>query len=192
MAIDLLDVLPFVLPHEGGTSNDPDDPGGYTKWGVSLRYLRSIGDRDHDGVNDGDFNLDGVVDWRDVRDMTPAQSVIAYEGIWQPGGAWRLESRSIAAKVFDNQVHRGIVNGARNLQAAIAYVHGKVVVEVDGRLGPATAAAANELREPALMRSLCIVCRVDYLDLMARIPRFRKYVGWISRAADVPAWEVKP
>jgi len=30
--------LEFVLKWEGGYVNDPDDPGGETKWGISKRY----------------------------------------------------------------------------------------------------------------------------------------------------------
>lgn len=32
-----LDFIPFVLEHEGGKyENDPDDPGGSTKWGIDI------------------------------------------------------------------------------------------------------------------------------------------------------------
>ena len=37
---------------EGEFSDDPDDPGGPTKWGLSQRFLNSIG-------------------WGDVRTITP-------------------------------------------------------------------------------------------------------------------------
>ena len=43
----------FVAKWEGGYVNDPDDPGGATNYGVSLRWLKSLGldqgDIDHDG-----------------------------------------------------------------------------------------------------------------------------------------------
>ena len=35
--------LKIVLIHEGGYSDDPDDPGGTTNYGISLRFLKSVG-----------------------------------------------------------------------------------------------------------------------------------------------------
>jgi lysozyme family protein len=31
------EAITFVLSHEGGYSNDPDDPGGETRWGIDKR-----------------------------------------------------------------------------------------------------------------------------------------------------------
>jgi lysozyme family protein len=36
--------LACVLHHEGGFVNNPNDPGGATDFGVSLRFLRSVGE----------------------------------------------------------------------------------------------------------------------------------------------------
>lgn len=38
-----LNFIPFVLDHEGGIyENDPDDPGGATKWGIDSRSHPSV------------------------------------------------------------------------------------------------------------------------------------------------------
>lgn len=47
-----------VLRHEGLFVNDSDDAGGATHYGVSLRWLKSIGDLDNDGFVDGDLDHD--------------------------------------------------------------------------------------------------------------------------------------
>ncbi|UCD23789.1 MAG: hypothetical protein JSW51_12245, partial [Gemmatimonadota bacterium] len=49
--------LACVLHHEGGFVNNPNDPGGATDFGVSLRFLRSVGE-DIDG--DGDIDIDDI------------------------------------------------------------------------------------------------------------------------------------
>ena len=46
---------------EGGFVNDPRDPGGATKFGISLRFLRSIG---------LDLNRDGIIDGIDIRGLS--------------------------------------------------------------------------------------------------------------------------
>jgi len=55
----------FTARAEGGYVSNPGDPGGPTKYGVSLRLLRSFGI---------DIDRDGDIDQNDVRDLTPAQA----------------------------------------------------------------------------------------------------------------------
>lgn len=58
--------IPFVLEHEGGTyENDPDDPGGATKWGIDSRS--------HPGI--------------DIKNLTKAEAVqIYFDSYWEPSG----------------------------------------------------------------------------------------------------------
>jgi lysozyme family protein len=47
--------LEFTLKWEGGYVNLPSDPGGATKYGISLKYAQSVGlDKDGDGDTDED------------------------------------------------------------------------------------------------------------------------------------------
>jgi len=55
-----------IVAREGGYVNDPDDPGGATKFGVTIHTLRRLG---------LDLTQDGVVDQRDVRALTRADAV---------------------------------------------------------------------------------------------------------------------
>ena len=41
---DFAKALSFVLGNEGGFSNDPNDAGEATNYGISLRFLRSLPD----------------------------------------------------------------------------------------------------------------------------------------------------
>ena len=63
------DALQITLRWEGGLVDHPADPGGLTKWGVSLRFLRAIG---------VDLNGDGTVDGRDIRSLTHEQRDAIY------------------------------------------------------------------------------------------------------------------
>ena len=190
MGVKLSDVLPFVLPHEGDISDDPGDPGGYTKWGISLRFLQQLGDQDHNGVDDGDVNLDGIVDWHDVHDLTVEDMVRFYDKMWVPGGCWRLVDRSVAAKTFDSQVNRGIRNGTKNLQRAVNAVVGKDVLSVDGGLGPITASWANVLTTADLVQAIAVAMADDYVWLVSKRPDLAKFKrGWLNRAKDIPEWK---
>ena len=78
--------LRFVLDHEGGYINDPKDPGGETKWGISKRY-----------------HLDC-----DIKNLTPEQaSEIYYNEYWSASGCPML-AYPMCLVVFDTAVNMGV------------------------------------------------------------------------------------
>ena len=62
-----------ILEHEGGLSLDKRDPGGVTQWGISLRYLKSIG---------YDINGDGKIDKEDIIGLPVKGAVGIYRKYW--------------------------------------------------------------------------------------------------------------
>lgn len=58
-----------IVAREGGYVNDPDDPGGATKFGVTLATLQRLG---------LDLTRDGRVDATDVKALTQADAVRIY------------------------------------------------------------------------------------------------------------------
>lgn len=74
--------LAFTIPREGGYVNDPDDPGGETKWGVSKRYHPN----------------------EDIQNLTPQRAAeIYYEEYWLGSGADLLPD-PLCTVVFDSAV----------------------------------------------------------------------------------------
>lgn len=73
----------FVQRWEGGYCDDAGDPGGATKYGVSLRFLRSEG---YDIDGDGDVDVD------DVKAVTKAKARELFRKHFWPAtlSAWRL------------------------------------------------------------------------------------------------------
>lgn len=66
----------FVWQWEGGFSNDPDDPGGATNFGITLRTAIE---------NGMDIDHDGDVDVDDIRKMTPEAAMVVYKNkYWSP------------------------------------------------------------------------------------------------------------
>ena len=60
------DIAQDIFKAEGGFANDPDDPGGATKYGVTLKTLKRLGH---------DLNQDGRVDIADLKQLSSTQAV---------------------------------------------------------------------------------------------------------------------
>ena len=75
---DIFDIaLDFVLEHEGGLVDDPNDPGGLTNMGISIRFGREIG-----LIED------------DIREMTKEYASQIYEvHFWQRCSCFILPER---------------------------------------------------------------------------------------------------
>ncbi len=179
------DALLTILKHEGGYANHPNDPGGATNYGVSLRYLLTLGDVDGDGYLEGDFDGDGDVDADDIKRMTAANAADIYrEQWWDRYQYGRINAQSLATKVLDMAVNMGAGRAHRLLQTALTMC-GKDVV-VDGKLGPGTCEAVNKCAEMPLLIMLRAVCAQFYMRLHKSNPdKYGPFIkGWLHRAYD--------
>lgn len=173
--------LAFVLSHEGGLSEDPDDPGGVTRWGISLGFLRRAGDPA------GDIDRDGDVDADDVRAVTHDFAADIYRRQWWDRyGYARINDPGIAVKIFDLAVNMGPAPAHRCLQRAVRACW--FAVADDGVFGPKTLAAVNAADPRLLMAALKSEAAGHYRALIAARPSLAKYErGWANRAYDTPS-----
>lgn len=164
--------IPVILAHEGGWSDDASDPGGATKYGISLRFLREQG---------LDLNHDGDIDAADVRSLTPQKATAIYlERFWERGGYGRIVDTQVATKILDMAVNLGPARAHRLLQHALRSCG--ETVEVDGIFGPKTLAATNRCEARELLLELVKEHVGFYNVLVAIKPRFEKYAnGWRRR-----------
>jgi len=172
-----------VLKHEGGYVNDPVDPGGATNFGVSLRFLLSVGelDLDDDGVMDGDFNFDGTVDVADIKNMSAADAIKMYHLHWWSKYQYDTLPAKIAPKIFDLAVNMGAKQAHKLLQRACRAA-GADLAE-DGIIGPQTRFVIQGLDQWALLTALRSEAAGFYRVLIAQKPKFKKYQnGWLRRA----------
>jgi lysozyme family protein len=170
-----------IVDREGGYVNDPDDPGGATKHGVTIHTLRRLG-LDLDG--------DGAVSEADVRRISRRQAVeIFLRHYYEAPGIGRLPE-ALRASVFDMYVNAG-ANAVKILQRLLGDMGLRVAV--DGIIGPETARAAHEaaaLAPEHLADAYGIARRNYYFRLADARPASRKYArardggkgGWIARA----------
>lgn len=170
-----------VLNHEGFFSNDSDDPGGATKYGISLRFLIGLKDSDGDGFFDGDLNMDGVVDIEDIRNMSKQEAVdLYYNCFWKPGGFNDLPSH-ISPKLFDLAVNMGTKQANKILQRALRSC-GFPLVD-DGIIGSKTLRSIHHADDKSLMAATRSEAASFYRYLVASKKAHSKYLnGWLNRA----------
>ena len=121
-----------LIGNEGGYVNDPADPGGETKFGVSKRSYPDL----------------------DIANLTREQAKAIYlRDFWQAGQMDQYDG-AIAFQVFDFAVNSGIQTALRKLQSAVG-------VADDGHIGPASLAAIKATPVPVAL-ALFIAERLDF------------------------------
>jgi lysozyme family protein len=180
-----------IVRREGGFADDPDDPGGATKHGVTLATLRGLG-RDLDG--DGDTDRDDVR----LLDEEAAAAIFVEHYYRRPG--LDLLPEPLRPVVFDMQVNAGS-QAVRLLQGLLNEAGFGPVAE-DGACGAHTAEAAGHAMAamgPLLVDAYAIERREYYYRLADRRPASRKFArrqdggkgGWILRAEEFMAPEFR-
>ena len=129
---------------EGGYVNDPADPGGETKYGISHRAYPDI----------------------DIKALTLDQARDIYRrDYWQAASCDRMPER-IGHLVFDCAVHHGVKTAIKLLQRALR-------VADDGEFGPVTRGQllARDTGETA---SLLMAERAVYMTTCSAWPTFKR------------------
>jgi lysozyme family protein len=155
------EALRLLLQHEGGYTNHPDDPGGPTKYGITIHDYRRY--------------LKPGATAADVKAMTLDEA----KAIYKPKYWDALRCDDLPAgldyAVFDYGVNSGISRSAKVLQRLVG-------VSADGRIGPVTLKAVAAHDSKKLLGALCDE-RLAFLHGLHTWPVFGK--GWGRRVAEV-------
>lgn len=158
MKTDWDKAIQFVLTIEKSDTveNDPNDPGGTTKYGISQRSYPHI----------------------DIPTLTIDQAKMLYRrDFWEPCGCDELPS-AFAIATFDCAVNQGMGPAKRLLQIALD-------IEVDGVIGPKTIAAAFKA-EPWIVKKLLALRLSEYFKLMTAKPNLQRYAtNWCYRVVSL-------
>lgn len=129
-----------LIGSEGGYVNNPLDPGGETKWGISKRSYPHL----------------------NIRTLTREQAKAIYRrDFWNRIHADTLYD-GVAFQVFDFAVNSGIKTAVRYLQRAVG-------VADDGHWGPLSQAAATHMTESDIIMRLNGE-RLDFMTRLANWP----------------------
>jgi len=156
-------LIPAILEHEGGLVDDPSDPGGITKYGISLRAYPVLG-------------AEGI------RNLSLKQACdLYYCDYWLRLRLGDIKNDAIAQKLLDMAVNLGQGTAAKLLQQALCDIG--LRVKIDGLIGPQTLDASNRADPEKLMASLKARQIEHYQALIKNNPTFEKYrKGWLRRA----------
>lgn len=145
---------------EGGYVNNPNDRGGETNHGVTLRFLQSV----QPGATSAD--LKGL-----TKDK--ARKLFDEHFVRRPG--FDQLPDVVQAEAVALGINAGIPRAIKVLQKAAG-------VKQDGHLGPETLAAVKGLSNEEIKQA------VDqyYIDLVERNPSQRQFLkGWLNRSASI-------
>jgi len=105
-----------LMQHEGGLVDDPNDPGGLTRYGISHRAYPAL----------------------DIRNLTLDQAAAIYRrDYWGPAGCEAVPD-ALRMDLFDMAVNSGVRTAAKCLQRAVGETE-------DGAIGPATLQAIQSM-----------------------------------------------
>lgn len=153
--------LEFVLRREGGYVNDPRDPGGETKYGISRRSYPGL----------------------DIANLTLEQAGRIYRRDYWDRPGLELLPPPLAAATLDAAVNLGPAAAIKLLQQGLNNA-AHCGLHVDGVLGPATSAAAGALNETDLRLAVkeTLLVRAAYYARLAASGSMLAYLrGWILR-----------
>jgi lysozyme family protein len=146
-----------VLANEGGYVNDPADPGGETKFGITKKSYPTL----------------------DIKQLTEQQaSNIYYLDYWNPLYDL-IESNKLSYRLFDVGINIGKKKAVEILQTLLVE-HGAQIT-VDGKFGQKTLDACNAnsvLIYPLYVKKL----EEYYKGLTIKNPNLTKFLnGWLKR-----------
>lgn len=153
--------LLITLDFEGGYSNDVGDPGGPTKYGITIHDVRMY--------------LDPHATAETVKMLTIGQAKEIYrKHYWEPIHGDDLPE-GVDLAVFDYGVNSGVRRVAKVVQKLVG-------TPADGIIGPHTLAAIGDQEPAELIERICDE-RLDFLEGLRTWHYFGK--GWGRRVRAI-------
>lgn len=159
--------FPTLLKWEGGLTDDLDDKGGLTKYGVTLQ----------EWIDNGyDKNKDGHIDGIDLRAITPDDAaVIAKKYYWDIVKGDQINNQSIAEFIADWAYNSGTKNVVIKLQHLFS-------LTPDGIVGSKTLEYLNTKPQEELFNQLKIRRESFYRAIVRANASQTKFLkGWLIR-----------
>jgi len=167
------EILMRTLGIEGGVSDDPDDRGGLTNFGIVTKTYNAAVEL---GIIEANEN--------GVRGLSIIEvKAIYYEMYWKPLNLDYVDSVAIAEEIFDTGVNAGISKSAKIVQRALQALGEDL--ERDGNLGPVTLGLVNKWIKEApevFFKLLNALQGAFYVEITENDPSQSKFLkGWINK-----------
>jgi len=169
--------LPMLLRFEGGFVDDPDDPGGATNKGITLRTFNGCAQR-----------LLGIEPTLDnLKHLTNEQAGIIYKALyWDKIKADEFTLQELANIVCDFYVNAGTI-AIKLLQRVLNAMGASPHLADDGTIGDATLQALRPVDQKDVYRRYKQGRRAYYETLVTEHPVLRKFLnGWLNRVNSFP------
>lgn len=160
----LLKFFNYILLVEGGYSNDKNDKGGETKYGITKEIAREYGYKGN------------------MRDLTKTTAQKIYEEKYYKARKLdKIKNDKMTLSIFDFSVNAGRY-GIKKAQEAVNKVYGKNVISVDGVIGPQTLKYLNKVN-PAKFLSVYHNLQREYYKTLAKNDTTQNdfLTGWLNR-----------
>jgi len=144
----------IIFRHEGGYVNDPNDPGGETKFGISKRSYPGL----------------------DIKNLSKEKAKeIYWNDFYQKMKIGHIADEDISLQMFDFGVNAG-GNAVKTMQKVLG-------LKQDGVIGNDTLNTVNSYPDQAKLHNLFVDARVQYYKTLAeKRPASTKYLdGWLNR-----------
>ena len=178
----------FTAKWEGGESDHPDDGGGLTKYGVSLRFLQELAAESQ--ANRDTLDRMGVilpVTRNTIRCLTETQAAGLFR--WQMWNTLSLDLIPLrpAVVLYDAAVNSGprqsVKFAQRGYNACVTYGQ---PLDADGIMGPATRKAMQQADTEKIIMSMLDQREQFYRDLVAAKPSQEVFLkGWLNRVTGL-------
>ena len=151
------------LEKEGGYINNPSDPGGETKYGISKRYYPNL----------------------DIKNLTQEQAKLIYKkNYWDKLQLYKVEGE-VGAEIFDTAINMGRGTAVRIVQKSLNFLGENLII--DGIIGKKTIDAINKWSNKD-KRAVLVVLNgfqfLRYLEIIEKNPKLEKFArGWTKRVS---------
>jgi lysozyme family protein len=160
----------LVLGHEGGFSDDREDPGNWTSGEVGRGECRGT----KFGISAAAYPT------LDIAGLTERDAQAIYRHDYWERICGDVLPAPLSLLVIDAAINNGVERAVRWLQTAVG-------AHVDGDLGSQTKACIQMTCKSDGGRSVCIEFQAQRVNFMAALPTWRSFgLGWARRLCTLP------
>jgi lysozyme family protein len=163
--------IPYILANEGSEfTNDVDDRGGATKYGITLRTAKTV---------------PGCENWTedDIKNLSEEKAKDIYYALF-----WKFEGISdqrVATKLLDVFVNLPPRNAIKVFQSSANVCGSRIVV--DGLWGLRTINAINDNNPQCILEKIVLLLSQYYNSIVKVNSSQAKFLkGWLNRANRLP------